>query len=304
MRVFLAGATGALGRPLLRDLVAAGHEVTGLTRSEERATGIRESGATAVVGDALDAERITALVAEAEPEVVVHALTAIPTAMVPKKMRELMKPTNRLRRDGTRILADAAVAAGARRLISESIAFAYEQGPGVRTEDDPVRDDAEYTQAVRELERITLGTPGIEGVVLRYGWFYGPGTSLDRDGSQTEAIRRRQFPLVGKGTGVWAFVHTDDAARATVAALGAAPGVYNVVDDEPAPASEWVPYVAELVGAKKPWRVPRFVARLAAGPEAASGAVSLPAVSNAKARAELGWQPRPWRDGFRDLLGG
>ena len=304
MRVFVAGATGVLGRPLVRALREAGHEVTGLTRSEERATGVLEIGATPAVGDALDAARVTELVAAAEPDVVVHALTAIPGVMAPRKMPVLMRPTNRLRTEGTRILADAAVAAGARRLVSQSIAFAYERGPGTRTEDDPVRDDAEYTRAVRELERITLGTPGIEGVVLRFGWFYGPGTTLAPDGSQTEAIRRRQFPLVGRGTGVWAFVSTDDAARAIVAALEAPPGIYNVVDDDPAPASEWVPYVAQLIGAKPPRRVPKFLARLAAGPEAAAGAVGLPAVSNAKARQELGWAPaRGWRDGLRELLG-
>lgn len=304
MRVFVAGATGVLGRALLPALRDAGHETTALTRSEEKAAAIRAAGAEPVVGDGLDGERLAELVAEARPDVVINALTAIPRAMAPRKMPELMKPTNRLRREGTRILADAAVAAGAQRLVSESVAFAYRHGPGLRTEDDPLRDDAEYVRAVGELERITLGTPGIDGVVLRYGWFYGPGTTLAPDGSQADAIRKGQFPLVGKGTGVWSFVHTDDAAAATVAALTAPPGIYNVVDDDPAPASEWVPEIARLIGAKPPRRVPKLAARVVAGGEAANGAVGLPGASNAKARAELGWQPRPWREGFRALLAG
>lgn len=302
MRVFVAGATGVLGVPLVRRLVAAGHVVTGLSRTGERAGAVREAGAEHVTGDALDPERLGALVAAARPDVVIHALTAIPRAMAPRRMPTLMEPTNRLRREATRNLAEAAVAAGARRLIAESIAFAYEHGDGLRTEDDPVRDDAEYVRAVRELERVTLGTPGVEGVVLRYGWMYGPGTAFAPDGSQIAAIGKRQFPLVGRGTGMFSFVHVDDAAAATVAAIDAPPGVYNVVDDEPAAAAEWIPYVAGLIGAKPPYRVPRLVGRAAAGREAGRGAVSLAGASNAKAKRELGWQPRGWRDGFRELL--
>jgi 2-alkyl-3-oxoalkanoate reductase len=308
MRVFVAGASGAIGRPLVRRLVAAGHEVTGTTRFEERAEAVRAAGARAAVCDALDADALRAAVEENAPEVVVHQLTALPHRFDPRD-KEIYAGTNRLRTDGTRNLIDAARAAGARRLVCQSIAFAY--APGARPEvmDEEARlafgsppPFGDGIRAIDEMERAVLGADGLEGLVLRYGWFYGPGTFYAEDGSMAHDVRKRRFPVIGKGTGLFSFVHVDDAASATVAAVErGAPGVYNVVDDEPAPQREWLPAYAEAVGAKKPLRVPVWVARLVVGKIATMAGVQ-PGASNAKAKRELGWEPRwrSWRDGFRE----
>jgi 2-alkyl-3-oxoalkanoate reductase len=308
MRVFVAGASGAIGRALVPRLVAAGHEVTGTTRSEERAEAIRAAGARAAVCEALDADALRAAVEEAAPEVVVHQLTALPHRFDPRD-KEIYAATNRLRTEGTRNLIDAARAAGARRLVCQSIAFAY--APGARPEvmDEDARlalgsppPFGEGVRAVDEMERAVLGAEGLEGLVLRYGWFYGPGTFYAEDGSMAHDVRKRRFPVIGKGTGLFSFVHVDDAASATVAAVErGAPGVYNVVDDDPAPQREWLPAYAEAFGAKKPFRVPVWVARLVVGKIATIAGVQ-PGASNAKAKRELGWEPRwrSWRDGFRE----
>jgi nucleoside-diphosphate-sugar epimerase len=308
MRVFVAGASGAIGRPLLPQLIAAGHEVTGTTRSEESAKAIRATGARAAICDALDAEAVHAAVTEAAPEVVVHQLTALPHRFDPRD-KEIYAATNRLRSEGTRTLLDAARAAGARRMICQSIAFAYAPGPQaeVKDEDAPLALGApapfgDGVRAVDEMERAVVGAEGLEGVVLRYGWFYGPGTYYADDGSMAEDVRKRRFPVIGKGTGLFSFVHVDDAASATVAAVErGAPGVYNVVDDDPAPQREWLPVYAEAIGAKKPLRVPVWVARLVVGKIATVASVQ-PGAANAKAKRELGWEPRwpSWRQGFRD----
>jgi 2-alkyl-3-oxoalkanoate reductase len=305
MRIFVAGASGAIGRPLVRQLREAGHEVVAMTRSEQRAAALREQGAEAVVVDALDAGAVRAAAEGARPEVVVNQLTDLGRPLNPRKYEEWLEGTNRLRREGTRNMADAAEAVGASKLVSQSVAFAYAFDPGVKTEDSARlgADAGEMMTAVDELERTTLAAPG--GIVLRYGFFYGPGTGYARDGQQVEMIRKRQSPIVGGGRGVFPFIHVDDAASATVAAIERGkPGVYNVVDDDPAPMREWVPYVAELVGAKRPWRVPTFVAKLFAGSLVAM-ATQLQPVSNEKAKRELGWTPRyaSWRDGFRAELG-
>lgn len=303
MRIFVAGASGAIGRPLVKQLIAAGHDVVGMTRSNEQT--IRDLGAEPALADAFDASAVRAAVASAQPDVVVNELTDLDRPLNPRKYDEWLAGTNRLRREGTKNLADAALAAGASKLISQSCAFAYAFDPGVKTEDDPLIGAAagEMGLALLELERLTLAAPG--GIVLRYGFFYGPGTAYERDGQQIEAIRKRQQPIVGKGSGRFPFIHVEDAAAATAAAAErGAPGVYNVVDDEPAPQREFVPYLAELVGAKKPLRVPALVARIAAGGLAAF-ATQLQPVSNAKAKEQLGWQPRypSWREGFRAELG-
>jgi 2-alkyl-3-oxoalkanoate reductase len=308
MRVFVAGASGAIGRPLLPRLVAAGHEVTGTTRSEERAETIRAAGARAVICDALDADALRAAVVEAAPEVVVHELTALPHRFNPRD-KQMYAPTNRVRREGTRNLIAAAQVAGARRILCQSIAFAYAPGgrPEVKDEDAPLALEAplpfgETVQALDEMERAVVGAAGLEGLVLRYGWFYGPGTYLADDGSVARDVRRRRLPVIGKGIGLYSFVHVDDAASATVAAVErGAPGVYNVVDDEPAPQREWLPAYAEAIGAKKPLRVPVWIARLAMGKIATMADVQAGA-SNAKAKRELGWEPRwpSWREGFRE----
>jgi 2-alkyl-3-oxoalkanoate reductase len=308
MRVFVAGASGTIGRPLLPQLVAAGHEVTGTTRSEERAEAIRAAGARAVICDALDAEALHAAVREARPEVVVHELTALPHRFNPRD-KQMYAPTNRVRREGTRHLIAAAQVAGARRIVCQSIAFAYAPGerPEVKEEDAPLAVEAplpfgDSVRAIEEMERAVVGAAGLEGLVLRYGWFYGPGTYFADDGSVARDVRRRRLPVIGKGMGLYSFVHVGDAASATVAAVErGAPGVYNVVDDEPAPQREWLPRYADAIGAKKPLRVPVWIARLAMGKIATMADVQAGA-SNAKAKRELGWEPRwpSWREGFRE----
>jgi nucleoside-diphosphate-sugar epimerase len=312
VRVFLAGATGVIGRRLLPRLLEEGHEVTAMTRSEERAAALREAGAVPVVCDVFDAEGVRAAMERAQPEVVVHELTDLPPALEPRKMEEQLAGNDRIRTEGTRNLVAAAVAAGARRMVAQSIAFAYAPtGDRLKTEMDPLWDDAPWpwkrsVQALHDLEEAVTGTDGLEGLVLRYGFFYGPGSSYASDGFWAREVRRRRFPVVAKGTGTFPFIHVDDAADATVAAVTrGAPGIYNVVDDEPAPLREWLPAYAEAVGAKKPWRVPRFVARLFAGEYATMLATELRGASNERAKAELGWAPRhpSWRQGFREALG-
>jgi nucleoside-diphosphate-sugar epimerase len=303
MKVFLAGASGAIGRPLVRQLRERGHEVVGMTRSN--ADVIESLGAQPAIADALDADAVRAAVASAGPDVVVNELTDLGRPLNPRKYEEWLEGTNRLRREGTRNLVDAAVAAGVPKFISQSVAFAYTFEPGVKTEESSIHGPAagEMGAAMESLERQTLAAPG--GIVLRYGFFYGPGTGYAREGQQIELIRKRRMPIVGGGKGRFPFIHIEDAASATVAAIEhGAPGIYNVADDEPAAAGDWIPYVAGLVGAKKPFRIPAFLARLAAG-RMAGFATSLQPVSSAKAKRELGWEPRypSWREGFRAELG-
>jgi nucleoside-diphosphate-sugar epimerase len=308
MRVFLAGASGAIGRPLVQKLIAAGHEVTGMTRSDEKAEDVRAAGARAAVVDVFDADALRAAMREAAPEVVVHQLTALPDRMDFRK-KDLYTPTNRLRTEGTRNLLDAARAAGARRFISQSIAFAYRNdGSRVKSEDDPLLDSAPGpfeggVTALREMEEMVLGADGIDGLVLRYGFFYGAGTHYGNDGSIVADVRRRRLPIVGRGTGVFSFIHVDDAADATLAAIErGTPGIYNVTDDEPAAMSEWVPVLADAAGAKRPLRVPVWLAKLVGGAQAATFASELRGASNEKAKRELGWQPAhpSWRTGFAE----
>ncbi len=311
MRVFVAGATGALGRPLVPKLVAAGHEVTGMTRSESRTDDVRRVGARAVVADVFDVDALGAAMEEARPEVIVHELTALPDRIDFRKA-DTYAATNRVRTEGTRNLIEAARAAGARRLVCQSIAFAYRMdGEGLKSEDDPLLSEAagafgSAVSALREMEAMVLGSDGLDGLVLRYGFFYGPGTYYAANGTSTDDVRRRRLPIVGKGSGVFSFIHVDDAADATVAAVerGAA-GVYNVTDDEPAPMTEWVPVFAQAAGAKPPRRVPVWLARFVAGKDVSNFAVELRGASNEKAKRELGWRPAhpSWRTGFADSLG-
>jgi len=304
MRVFVAGASGAIGRPLVRRLVAAGHEVTGMTRRRERAEEIRAAGAAAVVCDAFEAEALVRAVGEAAPEVVVNQLTSLPDKYNPRR-RSFYAGTDKVRREGGRNLIEAARAAGARRFVTQSIAFLYApEGDWVKSEDARPFTDApghfgSAVEAMLEHEREAVSTPDLEGLVLRYGQFYGPGTYYAADGHLGREVRRRRFPIVGPGTGTFSFLHVDDAAAATIAALDhGAPGVYNVVDDEPAPLHEWLPVYAEALGARPPRRVPVWPAKLVAGSSVAAMAVELRGASNAKARRELGWEPRypSWRD--------
>lgn len=309
MKVFVAGASGVVGRPTVRRLVEAGHEVVGITRREERAEEIRAAGAEAVVCDAFDAEGLREAVVAAQPEVVLHALTALPPRFKPRE--DYLAATNRVREEGTRNLVAAAKAAGVRRIVAESVAFFYEpEGDWVKDEEAPLFRDppgrfAAALDALMVLEREVLEAGEPEGVVLRFGWFYGPGTYYDRGGTMAEETLKRRNPIVGRGAGTFSFIHIEDAAAAYVAALDqGSPGVYNVVDDEPAPLREWLPVYAEALGAKPPRRVPAWLARLAAGKDLTSAAVEMRGASNAKAKRELGWQPAhpSWRQGFSEAL--
>lgn len=299
-----------IGRPLMSQLVAAGHEVTGMTRRSEHADAIRSVGAEAAVCDVFDLDALSSAVAAASPEVVIHELTALPAKLDLRK-KGLYTATNRIRTEGTRNLIAAAANAGAKRFIAQSVGFIYEPSGGpVKVETDAtmagVGGEFEAAlEAILDLERQTVAADGLDGIVLRYGFFYGPGTAYAADGFQAGEVRRRRFPIVGDGAGVFSFIHVDDAAAATVAACEAQPGIYNVSDDEPAPVKDWLPVYAEAIGAKPPLRVPRWLARLIAGPEATAFATTMRGCSNARAKAELGWQPRwaSWRQGFREALG-
>lgn len=306
MKVLLAGASGAIGRPLVPLLVAAGHEVVGTTRSEERAAALRAAGAEAVVCDLLEPGRPRQLVAEVLPDVIVDQLTSLPQQLNPRD-KKLYDANDRIRRDGSGALIAAATELGIRRYVLQSIAFLYapEGGP-VKDEDARTWDDAPppFNRAVNVMrgnERALLAAP-IEGLVLRYGFFYGPGTYYAADGTIGTMVAKRQFPLIGKAEGMTSYVHIADAAAATVAAVErGAPGIYNVVDDEPATVRTWLPVLAEALGAKPPRRVPAWLARLVAGPYAVAAATVLRGASNAKAKRELGWSPvlTSWREGFR-----
>jgi nucleoside-diphosphate-sugar epimerase len=302
MRILVAGATGAIGKQLLPALAAAGHDATALVRSAEAAATVRALGAEPVHGDALDRTAVIAAVRTARPDVIVHQLTALAGSLDLRRFDRSFAPTNQLRTEGTDHLLAAAWEVGVHRVVAGSYAgwpSARSGGP-VATEEDPL--DArpavamrETLAAIRYLEEEVLTA---HGIVLRYGAFYGPGTGLAPDGEQLAEIRRRRFPVVGDGAGVWSFVHVADAAEATVAAIEAdRPGLYNVVDDEPAPVADWLPEVARTIGARPPWHVPRPIGRLLAGEAATVMMTEVRGASNAKAKAELGWAPRhpSWR---------
>jgi nucleoside-diphosphate-sugar epimerase len=307
MKVFVAGATGAMGKQLVPRLIAGGHEVVGTTRSESKRAALYELGATPVVLDALDADQVAAAVAQARPDAIVHELTAIETFDL-RHFDRSFAMTNRLRTEGTDHLLSAGRAIGVKRFVIQSYtSWPYARtGGAVKTEDDPLdptpaREMRESLDAIRHLESAVTGADWTEGIVLRYGGFYGPGTSLSPGGEQFEALRKRKFPVVGNGTGVWSFVHIADAAEATVAAVEHGKrGIYNVVDDEPAPVAEWLPALAQAIGAPKPRHVPTFVGRMFAGEPGIVMMTEVRGASNAKAKRELGWEPRhaSWRQGF------
>jgi len=320
MKIFVAGATGVLGGALVPQLVARGHEVVGMTRGASKQDMVRSLGARPVVADALDPDAVAEVVASAEPEVIVHELTALSGPMSARDMRHPERfsgaiMTNRLRTEATDHLVAAGRAAGARRFVAQSFAafrFARTGGP-VQTEADPL--DPNPPAALRaalvgilHVERAVTTIEWGEGLVLRYGGFYGPGTaiSLEPDAPMAAPIRKRRFPIVGGGGGVWSHVHIDDAAAATAIAVERGrPGIYNVVDDEPAPVREWLPVLASALGAKPPRRVPRWLARPLAGEAATIMMTEAKGASNEKAKRELGWQLRypSWRLGFAQGLG-
>jgi nucleoside-diphosphate-sugar epimerase len=308
MRVFVAGAAGAIGQQLLPQLAAQGHQVTAATRSSVKAAMLRELGADPVVLDGLDPAAVGEAVARAEPEVVVHQMTSLAGRTSLRRFDQVFATTNRLRTEGTDHLLAAAAAAGTRRFIAQSYTGwtnARSGGP-VKDEDDPL-DPAppaaqrESLAAIRHLERVVPAAAPMQGIVLRYGSFYGPGASDEFVG----LIRKRRVPVIGDGAGVWSFVHIHDAAAATVAALGRGePGVYNIVDDEPASVAQWLPFLAQTIGAKPPFRLPAWLGRLAAGEVGVSMMTQIRGSSNARAKQQLGWRPGwpSWRQGFRDGL--
>ena len=306
MRVFVAGATGAIGARLVRRLVERGHEVVGTSRSPERARSLRTQGAEPVVLDLLDATAVGEAVVAARPDAIVHQATALTGATDIKRFDQVFETTNRLRTEGTDALLAAAGKAGVGRFVAQSFAgwpYAREGGP-VKTEEDPLDPTPVPTmrktlEAIRQLEHAVTGAGG---AALRYGGFYGS----PRD-AQLELVRKRRFPIVGDGGGIWSFVHLDDAADATVLALEQdAAGIYNIVDDEPAPVREWLPALAAAIGAKPPRRVPSWLARLMAGEAGVVLMTEIRGASNAKAKRELGWAPRypTWREGFRAAYSG
>ena len=308
MRIFVAGATGAVGKRLVPLLVANGHDVVGTTRSTRKVDHIRALGAEPAVLDVLDAEAVGRAVSEAAPDVVVHQATALSGLTNMRNLDEAFAETNRLRTVGTDNLLAAARAAGARRFVAQSFAgWPYaKEGSAVKDEEAPLDPSppasaAETMTAIRHLEETVVGAEGIEGIALRYGGFYGPGTSLFEGGEHLAAVGKRAFPVVGNGAGLWSFVHIDDVAAATLAAIERGRrGLYNIVDDEPAQTSEWLPYLAKVLGAKPPRHVPEWLGRLVAGEQLVSMMTEGRGASNAKAKRELGWKliHPTWREGF------
>jgi len=307
MKVFVAGATGAMGKQLVPRLVSAGHRVVGTTRMESKQAALWDLGATPVVVDALDAEQVAEAVAQAQPDAIVHELTSIAEFDM-RHFDRSFAMTNRLRTEGTDHLLSAGRAVGVKRFVIQSYTgwpYARTGGP-IKTEDDPLdptpaREMRESLAAIQHLEAAVTGADWTEGIVLRYGGFYGPGTGLSPGGPEFQMVHKRKFPVVGDGAGVWSFVHIADAAEATVAAVEHGKrGIYNVVDDDPAPVAEWLPALAESIGAPKPWHLPRFVGRMLAGEAAIVMMTEIRGASNAKAKQELGWEPQhpSWRAGF------
>jgi len=313
MRIFVAGATGVIGKRLVPLLRANGHEVVGTTRSPGKVDDLRALGAEPRVLDVLDAVAVGKALSEARPDVVVHQATALSDLGSLRNLDEAFADTNRLRTEGTDNLLAAAQAAGAEKFVAQSFAgWPYaKEGSLVKDEEAPLDPsppaNAEQSMAaIRHLEKAVAGAEALAGIVLRYGGFYGPGTSLFEGGEHVAAIRKRAFPLVGSSAGMWSFVHIDDAAAATLAAIErGSRGIYNVVDDEPAPASEWLPYLAERLGAKQPRHVPEWLGRLVAGEQVVSMMTEARGASNAKAKRELGWTlvHPTWREGFANGLG-
>jgi 2-alkyl-3-oxoalkanoate reductase len=310
MKVFLAGASGALGKRLVPRLIERGHTVVGTTRSETKAPLLRDLGAKPAVVDVLDRDAVIEAVAAAQPDAIIHEATALSDIDF-RKFKQSFELTDRLRSEGTDNLLAAGHAAGVKRFVAQSYAgWPYARVGGlVKSETDPL--DAHPAPATRRsleaIRHVETAVTEAGGIALRYGGFYGPGTGLERGGVQLEAVRKRKFPVVGEGRGVWSFVHIDDAAAATVIALEhGKPGIYNIVDDDPAPVSEWLPYLAKVAGAKPPRHLPLWIAKLVGGEHMVVLMDQARGASNEKARRELGWTPAhpSWRDGFREAVAG
>ena len=311
MRIFVAGATGAIGGRLVPLLVSAGHSVTGLTRTPAKADAIRRTGAEAAVADGLNRAAIVKAVTTARPDVIVHEMTSLGGANDLRRFDHSFAPTNRLRTQGLDNLLAAAKQAGTLRIVAQSFCgwpYARESGP-VKSESDPLdpappRKLRRALDAIRYLENTVTASSEIAGIVLRYGALYGPGTGLF-DGPMIDQLRRRRVPLIGDANGLWSFLHIDDAATATAIAVERGPrGIYNIADDEPAPVRDWLPALAAMLGASPPRRIPEWLARIVAGEHIVALMTETRAGSNAKAKRDLAWQPKysSWRQGFAEVL--
>ena len=313
MDVFVAGATGAVGKRLVPLLVASGYRVVAMTRSAAKESELRAAGAEPVVADGLDREAVMQAVMRAEPEIVIHEMTGLTGVKSFKRFDDEFALTNRLRTEGTDSLLAAARAAGVRRVIAQSYGnWNYARtGNDLKSEEDPFdpsppANQRKTLEAIRYLEDAVVGAADLQGLALRHANHYGPGTGFALDGDLVKLVRKRRLPIVGNGAGVWAFIHVDDLAQATIAAIERGkPGVYNIVDDEPAPVATWLPELARAVDAKPPRHVPVWLGRLATGEVGVSMMTQIRGTSNATAKRELGWQPhyKIWRDGFRNGLG-
>jgi nucleoside-diphosphate-sugar epimerase len=310
MRVLVAGASGAIGRRLLLALAQAGHEVAAITRHQPRLREIEALGARPLVCDVFDADRVRTVLGEIGPDAVINELTSLPQRVKPRSLADYYAANDHVRREGTRNLLDAAMRTNVRRLVSQSVAFWYAPTDGpIKSEDDALYLDAPHpigaaVETIKWVEDQTRGASGLDGVVLRYGFVYGPGTWYSREGDVGRQVRQWRYPIIGKGQGLFSFIHIDDAARVTVDALErASPGIYNVVDDEPAGSREWLPVFAKALGAPPPLPVPAAIARLAAGKAPIAWMETLRGASNTKVKAELAWQPLypSWRTGFQTL---
>jgi nucleoside-diphosphate-sugar epimerase len=312
MKIFVTGGTGAIGKFLLPQLLDKGHEVVALTRSAAKAVALEDMGVSAVIADPLDKPALTAAVRRAEPEVIIHQLTSLNNVGSFRKLDQQFALTNRFRTEVTDTLLAAARTIGTRRFIAQSFCgwtYAKKGGPA-KTEEDPLdpkppESFSKTLAAIRYVEDKMRSVSFLEGVALRYGWFYGPGTGIGKGGTVYKMVKKRKLPIIGGGGGIWSFIHSSDAALATVAAIShGGPGIYNVVDDEPAKVSTWLPALAKAIGAKPPYRIPHWLGELIVGKEGVSMMTQIRGASNAKAKRELSWTPiyPSWRVGFVDAL--
>ncbi len=313
MKVLVAGSSGVIGRRLIQQLIANGHRVIALTRSSHKAAILRMAGTDPVIADGLNRAAVLDAVQQTKPDAVVHEMTSLTGVKNLRDFDRAFAATNRLRTEGTDYLLEAAKSAGAQLFVGQSYAgwtFAR-AGSRLKTEDDPFdanppASQKESLQAIQYLEKTILSAEGIKGVVLRYANLYGPGTSIAPNGDIVKAVRKRMLPIIGDGAGVWSFIHIDDAVDATVAAIKRGePGLFNIGDDEPAPAVVWLPELARAVNAKPPMKIPLWLGRIVGGEALVSMMTRMRGMSNAKAKRELNWQPRykSWREGFRTGLG-
>ena len=312
MRVFVAGATGAVGRELVPQLISAGHAVAGLTRSESKAETIKRAGAEPIVADVFDEPGIRQAFVSFKPEIVIHQMTGLTGMTDLSHFDRTFAATNQLRTEGTDLLLVAARDVGVRRFIAQSYCgwtFARGGDP-IKSENEaldpePPQEMRRTLDAIQYLERTVIGSAAPEGIVLRYGSFYGAGTGM-LEPAMIDLVRRRRMPLLGDGGGWWSFLHVEDAASAAVAATdrGKAGQIYNIVDDEPAQVKEWLPALASMLGARPPLHIPAWIGRLIAGEHMVSMMTQVRAASNAKAKRELGWRPahRTWRAGFAEII--